>query len=206
VEKILGHSSIPTKLKTLQFHVKWRGYDAASNTWEPWKNLRETESLNRYLLANGMQKLIPAKFKEENYPELAGAKRQRRNTDAVVNAMMCATSQFNSLTSVSTSTEATDSVNVKCVDTTLNTSARTSDSVNVKCVDTTLNTSARASDSVNVKCVATALNTSAGASDSVNVMCVDTALNTSKTGSVGRAAPGTRLQFASIIATYWDDK
>ncbi len=68
VEKILGHSGIPTKLKTLQFHVKWRGYDAASKTWEPWKNLRETE-----VIANGMQKLIPAKFKE-NYPELARAK------------------------------------------------------------------------------------------------------------------------------------
>jgi len=185
--------------------VKWRGYDAASNTWEPWKNLRETEVLHRYLMANGMEKLIPAKFKD-NYPELAGAKRQRRNTDAVVNAMYT-TSQFNSLTSVSTSTRATGSVNVKCVDTTFNTSARTLDSVNVMCVvDTALNTSARASDSVNVMCVDTALNTSAKASDSVNVMCVDTALNTSRTRPVGRAAPGTRLQFASIIATYWDDK
>ena len=70
-------------------------------------------------MATRMKKLIPAKFKE-TFPELAGGNRQCRNTDAGVNAMY-ATSQFNSLTSVSMSGTSHGSVNVMCVDTALNT-------------------------------------------------------------------------------------
>ena len=77
VEKILAHRGDIGRLKTLTFHVKWRGYDESFNSWEPWKNLRETEMLHRYLIANGMQRLIPAKFKEK-YPELAVGFRPRR--------------------------------------------------------------------------------------------------------------------------------
>jgi hypothetical protein len=64
VERILAHSGNPTKLKTLQFHVKWRGYDESSNTREPWKNLRKMEKVYRYLISKGLQKLIPAKFRD----------------------------------------------------------------------------------------------------------------------------------------------
>ena len=77
VERILAHSGNPTKLKTLQFHVKWRGYDESANTWEPWKNLRETEKLHRYLISKGLQKLIPAKFRDK-YPECADRRTRRR--------------------------------------------------------------------------------------------------------------------------------
>ena len=76
VEKILAHRGDIGRLKTLTFHVKWRGYDESFNSWEPWKNLRETEQLHRYLIANGMQRLIPAKFRDNTYPELgAGVRR-----------------------------------------------------------------------------------------------------------------------------------
>jgi ribosomal protein L21E len=71
VEKILVHRSDVGRLKTLAFHVKWRGFDESFKSWEPWKNLRETtEMLHRYLILHGLQKLIPAKFRER-YPELA---------------------------------------------------------------------------------------------------------------------------------------
>ena len=77
VEKILAHRGDVGRLKTLAFHVKWRGFDESFNSWEPWKNLRETERLHRYLILHGLQKLIPAKFREK-YSELAVGRRRRR--------------------------------------------------------------------------------------------------------------------------------
>ena len=43
VEKILAHNGDVGRLKTLAFHVKWRGFDESFNSWEPWKNLREID-------------------------------------------------------------------------------------------------------------------------------------------------------------------
>ena len=86
VERILAHSGNPTKLKTLQFHVKWRGFDESYNTWEPWKNLRETEKLHRYLISKGLHKLIPAKFRDK-YPECAEGRRIRRRLDPAVDVV-----------------------------------------------------------------------------------------------------------------------
>jgi hypothetical protein len=77
VGKILAHHGNVGRLKTLAFHVKWRDFDESFNSWEPWKNLRETEMLHRYLILHGLQKLIPAKFRER-YPELAVGRRRRR--------------------------------------------------------------------------------------------------------------------------------
>ena len=77
VEKILAHRGDVCRLKTLAFHIKWRGFDESFNSWEPWANLRETEMLHRYLIVHGLQKLIPAKFREQ-YPELAVGRRRRR--------------------------------------------------------------------------------------------------------------------------------
>ena len=85
VERILAHTGNPTKLKTLQFHVKWRGFDESYNTWEPWKNLRETERLHLYLISKGLQKLIPAKFRDK-YPECSDRRRLRRRLDPGVDA------------------------------------------------------------------------------------------------------------------------
>ena len=75
----MAHHGDVGRLKTLAFHVKWRGFDESFNSsWEPWKNLRETEMLHRYLiLLHGLQKLIPAKFREK-YPEIAVDRRWRR--------------------------------------------------------------------------------------------------------------------------------
>jgi hypothetical protein len=39
VEKILAERKRPGK--GIEYHVKWKGYDASGNTWEPACNLRE---------------------------------------------------------------------------------------------------------------------------------------------------------------------
>ena len=77
----MAHRGDVGRLKTLAFHVKWRGFDESFNSWEPWKNLRETEMLHRYLILHGLQKLIPAKFREK-YSELAVGRRRRRQDGA----------------------------------------------------------------------------------------------------------------------------
>jgi Chromo (CHRromatin Organisation MOdifier) domain len=37
---ILAHCGDPKKLPTLEFKVKWLGYNESHNSWEPWANLR----------------------------------------------------------------------------------------------------------------------------------------------------------------------
>ena len=76
----MAHRGDVGRLKTLAFHVKWRGFDESFNSWEQWKNLHETEMLHRNLILHGLQKLIPAKFRER-YPELAVGRRRRRRQD-----------------------------------------------------------------------------------------------------------------------------
>jgi Chromo (CHRromatin Organisation MOdifier) domain len=40
VEKILHYTGNTTWLSTLNFKVKWQGYDDSYNSYEPWENLR----------------------------------------------------------------------------------------------------------------------------------------------------------------------
>ena len=67
VESIQEHRGDITKLTSLEFRVRWLGYDATHDTWEPWKGLRATEKLHRYLIANNLHRMVPRKF-QENYP------------------------------------------------------------------------------------------------------------------------------------------
>ena len=63
VEKILsmtGNARIPS---TLEFHVKWTGYDDSHNSYEPWKNLRDLSILHEYLIANNLSRTIPKKYR-----------------------------------------------------------------------------------------------------------------------------------------------
>jgi hypothetical protein len=49
IEKmILAMSGYVKKVSTLDFHVKWLGYDDKFNLWLPWKDLRETEIPHYY--------------------------------------------------------------------------------------------------------------------------------------------------------------
>jgi hypothetical protein len=62
IEKILAMSGDIKKVSTLDFHVKWLGYDDIFNLWLPWKDLRETEILHSYLRRNNLRKIILMKF------------------------------------------------------------------------------------------------------------------------------------------------
>ena len=64
VEKILEFNGDCSKVSSLQFKVKWLGYDETYNSWEPWSALRDTEQLHRYLIEVKLQHLIPRKFKD----------------------------------------------------------------------------------------------------------------------------------------------
>ena len=67
IESILSHSGNPKRISTLQFKIKWLGYDETYNSWEPWSSLREMEVLHLYLIEHNMSNIIPRKFKI-NYP------------------------------------------------------------------------------------------------------------------------------------------
>jgi hypothetical protein len=62
IEKILAISGDVKKVSTLDFHVKWLGYDDTFNLLLPWKDLRKTEILHSYLRRNNLANIIPKKF------------------------------------------------------------------------------------------------------------------------------------------------
>jgi hypothetical protein len=61
-KKILAMSGDVKKVSTLDFHVKWLGYDDTFNLWLPWKDLSETDILHSYLRRNNLGNIIPKKF------------------------------------------------------------------------------------------------------------------------------------------------
>jgi transposase InsO family protein len=66
VETILSMKGNPKRLRSLHFLVKWVGYDESHNSWEPWENLRDLSMLHTYLKDNGLENIIPFKFKTIN--------------------------------------------------------------------------------------------------------------------------------------------
>ena len=62
VERILAHEGNLNKVSSLRFKVRWTGYGAEDDTWEPWKNLRDTDQLHAYLRSINQERLIPKKF------------------------------------------------------------------------------------------------------------------------------------------------
>ena len=59
----MSHRGKPPRLKTLQFLVRWAGYDSTSDTWESWATLRNNLKLHAYLTATNLSHLIPQQFK-----------------------------------------------------------------------------------------------------------------------------------------------
>lgn len=67
VESVIAHKGDPKgSKKQLFFRIKWAGYDATRNTWEPWENVRDTKALHAYLTAKKLKALIPQKFREQH--------------------------------------------------------------------------------------------------------------------------------------------
>jgi transposase InsO family protein len=63
VQEVLDMTGDIKKVNTVRFLIKWLGFDSESNSWEPWKNVRDTEQVHVYLRANNLEKYIPKKFR-----------------------------------------------------------------------------------------------------------------------------------------------
>ena len=59
VGEILRHSGDPKRISTLDFLVRWQGFDDKENLWVPWKELRNNPILHQYLRDHGMKTKIP---------------------------------------------------------------------------------------------------------------------------------------------------
>ena len=59
IEKIIQHEGDFRKVSTLTFQVRWLHYSSQYDSWEPWKNLRNSAQLHEYLRSIGRAKLIP---------------------------------------------------------------------------------------------------------------------------------------------------
>ena len=59
VESIIAHRGSPKKKTEMFFLVRWKGYDATRDSWEPWKELRSTTALHRYLIERKMKSILP---------------------------------------------------------------------------------------------------------------------------------------------------
>jgi len=65
IDKILAHKGNKKRTSTLTFQVQWMPVNngEAEITWEPWKTLRSTVALHKYLVEHNMKSLIPSSFK-----------------------------------------------------------------------------------------------------------------------------------------------
>jgi hypothetical protein len=56
VEEVLDMTGDIKKVRSVKFLVEWLGFDSESKSWEPWKNVRDTEQVHVYLRANNLRK------------------------------------------------------------------------------------------------------------------------------------------------------
>ena len=59
VESIIRHTGDPKRKSSMDFLVRWQGYDESEDLWLPWSALRTNVALHTYLRANNLEKLIP---------------------------------------------------------------------------------------------------------------------------------------------------
>ena len=59
VEAILQHTGNPRRKTSMDFLVRWTGYDESEDLWLPWSSLLHNRALYTYLHNNNMERLIP---------------------------------------------------------------------------------------------------------------------------------------------------
>jgi hypothetical protein len=63
IDHVLAHRGNLNQKSTLEFKVRWLGFDKSKDSWEPWSELRDTDHLHAYLKLKGLEKMIPKKFR-----------------------------------------------------------------------------------------------------------------------------------------------
>ena len=63
IEKVLTHRGNLNSKGTLEFLIKWVGFDDSHDSWEPWANVRTTKQLHAYLRDKGLTTIIPKQFR-----------------------------------------------------------------------------------------------------------------------------------------------
>ena len=64
VESIVRHSGDPKRKGDMDFLVRWAGYGPSEDHWLPWRSLRNNPRLHEYLIANGLQRLVPREHRQ----------------------------------------------------------------------------------------------------------------------------------------------
>ena len=60
VEKILGHRGDNAVAADMEFNVRWAGYSASDDTWEPISALRDNAIFHTYCIDNRMRRFVPS--------------------------------------------------------------------------------------------------------------------------------------------------
>lgn len=63
IDHIMAHRGDRYSRTSMEYKVRWLGYDETYDSWEPYKNLRDTDQLISYLHANRMKTLINTKHR-----------------------------------------------------------------------------------------------------------------------------------------------
>ena len=63
VRDIIAHRGDHHRRSSMEFLVRWTGYDASSNSWEPYIVLMHVDKLHEYLREHKMRSLIPREHK-----------------------------------------------------------------------------------------------------------------------------------------------
>ena len=63
VRDIIAHRGDHHRRSSMEFLLRWTGYDESSNSWEPYKALMHVDKLHEYLREHKMRSLIPREHK-----------------------------------------------------------------------------------------------------------------------------------------------